>query len=147
MFAGCPVHHGFVPCHQNARFEVTVVLPRPYGDQVTRAVLQDAHHVVRLPDNPRDIVAARDIIASKGFDVLLVADDGIDPFIYTLLHARVAPIQVRFASWLLRLERHCFETRVCSCVMADGVHERWRITHTIARQRRHSRLLLDWCGP
>ncbi len=80
---------------QGVYFEVTIILPRPFGDQVTRAMLADAHHMIRLPDSPRDASQARDMIAAAGLDVLIVADDGIDPFIYMLLQSRVAPVQVR----------------------------------------------------
>ena len=79
---------------QSVKFEVSVILPRPYGDHVTRAVMQEAHHIVRLPDGPRDAVNTRSTIAGNGYDVLIVADDGIDPYIYTLLQGRMAPVQV-----------------------------------------------------
>lgn len=50
--------------------------------------------MLRLPYNPRDLAQARDLIARRGLDVLVIADDGIDPFIYTLLQSRLAPVQV-----------------------------------------------------
>lgn len=122
-------------------FHVTAILPRPFGDAVTRRILAAADAVVRL-DSPspssatdsasaesertpgsarkpfvpegqpresseteatrrnaslphtRDIDFSRAVLERLRLDVLIVADAGIDPFVYTLLHSRVAPVQI-----------------------------------------------------
>jgi hypothetical protein len=78
---------------QNVKFLVTVLLPRPFGDNVTRATMDAATQVVKLPPS-RDLNATRNLMQALGIDVLIAADDGLDPFIYSMLHSRLAPVQV-----------------------------------------------------
>ena len=116
-------------------FHVVLIMAQPYGDDVTRWTVDDAHQVVRLP-HPKNITAARHLIEkavgtkanaaattaihSDGYpcffcsfapflgitvcpqalDVLLVAEPIMEPFMYTLLQARLSPIQVRVSSFL-----------------------------------------------
>lgn len=77
-------------------FHVTLFMLRPYGDDVTRLTLGLVDERVNLPSH-RNLAATRDIIAAKKIDVLLVTDGGIDPFVYTLIFSRLAPVQ--FAYW------------------------------------------------
>ena len=71
-----------------------MVLPRPFGDNVTRSLLATAHNIVKIPSTPRELDETRAALSRQRIDVLIVADDGIDPFVYTLLHSRIAPVQV-----------------------------------------------------
>ena len=79
---------------QGVKFHVTVILTRPYGDNVTRSILSSAHSVVALPQS-KDLDESRDMISRLALDVLLFADNGNDALVYTLMHSRLAPVQVR----------------------------------------------------
>lgn len=75
-------------------FEVTLILPQPYGDDVTKTIITDSHNVINIPDNPRNLMNARQRIVDRDLDVLLVVDDGIDTFLHLLLQARMAAVQM-----------------------------------------------------
>ncbi len=73
---------------------MSLILPRPYGDNLTMSIVHLAHNVVSIPV-PRQLEVTRKLLAEQAIDVLVVLDHSIDPFLYTLLHSRLAPVQVR----------------------------------------------------
>jgi predicted O-linked N-acetylglucosamine transferase (SPINDLY family) len=75
-------------------FAVTLLrFPGP-DDALARALDQAADRVVTLP---RNLAAARELIAGERLDALYYADIGMDPWTYFLAFARLAPVQC--ASW------------------------------------------------
>lgn len=76
---------------QGCRFRVATFIPQQYGDNVTRDIVDGSHDIV-TPE--RDLAAIRAAVASRAIDVLVISDHGYDPFMYTLLQSRIAPVQV-----------------------------------------------------
>lgn len=76
------------------RCEVVVLSAGARDDAVAAEFEQAADVFVRLP---RDVAAARDVIAEHQLDVLLFTDVGMDALTSTLAFSRMAPIQC--ATW------------------------------------------------
>lgn len=76
------------------RFEVVILSSNPARDPVAFAFEQAADRFVRLP---REVAAARRLIAEENLDLLLFTDVGMDALTYTLAFSRMAPIQC--ATW------------------------------------------------
>jgi tetratricopeptide (TPR) repeat protein len=81
------------------RFEPVLVVARPQGDKVTQKVVNSVGSmVVRLWGGThyreRNLTVAQQALAGAHLDVLVVADNEIDPLVATLLQARVCPSQV-----------------------------------------------------
>ena len=76
------------------RCEVVVLSGSASRDQVAVAFEDAADRFVRLP---REVAAARRLIAEESLDVLLFTDVGMDALTYTLAFSRMAPVQC--ATW------------------------------------------------
>ena len=79
---------------ERERFEVVVLTASAARDRVTAAFEEAADRFVRLP---RDVAAARALIAEQGLDLLVFTDVGMDALTYTLAFSRMAPVQC--ATW------------------------------------------------
>jgi predicted O-linked N-acetylglucosamine transferase (SPINDLY family) len=76
------------------RFRVVVLSASASRDPVADAFEKAADRFVRLP---REVAAARALIAEQGLDLLLFTDVGMDALTYTLAFSRMAPVQC--ATW------------------------------------------------
>jgi len=87
---------GVIAAIDRERFAVTVfqIGPADDHDPVAAAIRESTESYVPLP---RDLFAARRMIAARGMDALLYTDIGMDPATYFLAHARLAPVQM--ATW------------------------------------------------
>jgi predicted O-linked N-acetylglucosamine transferase (SPINDLY family) len=107
--AGRPLKIGFVSRHlrnhtigrlnaglierlDRSRFQVTVIRRERQDDELARRIDASADRVVTCP-NPRDLVAARELIAEQELDVLFYPDIGMEPWTYLLAFARLASVQ------------------------------------------------------
>ena len=90
------VEHGFVTVPGVAAFNVTLFRLTYMGDSLTRRINALADQVVMLKtaDLEFDIERVRAAVARENVDVLIASDPGIQPGIYSLLFARMAPVQV-----------------------------------------------------
>jgi uncharacterized protein (TIGR03032 family) len=79
---------------ERERFEVVVLSATAAEDRVAAAFEEAADRYVRLP---RDLAAARALIAEQDLDLLLFTDVGMDSLTYTLAFSRMAPVQC--ATW------------------------------------------------
>lgn len=85
-----------------AGFNVTLFRMTRYGDDLTRWLIEACDKVVDMTGmmveankSPRfDLTVARRGIEREALDVVIVADPGVTPTLYTLLFSRMAPIQV-----------------------------------------------------
>jgi len=85
-----------------AGFNVTLFRMTRYGDDLTKWLIGACDKVVDVTGmmidankSPRfDLTVARRGIEREALDVLIVADPGVTPTLYTLLFSRMAPIQV-----------------------------------------------------
>jgi predicted O-linked N-acetylglucosamine transferase (SPINDLY family) len=85
---------GFIRELSRARFVVTLLrFPGP-DDDLARALDAGADRVVTLP---RKLEAARRQVAALELDVLYYTDIGMDPLVYFMAFARLAPVQC--AAW------------------------------------------------
>jgi protein O-GlcNAc transferase len=76
------------------RFEVVVCAAGQIRDPLAQAFQRTADRFVPLP---RDVAAARRLIAEQELDLLLFTDVGMDALTYTLAFSRMAPVQC--ATW------------------------------------------------
>ncbi len=76
------------------RFHVSVIGPAHAGDELAQLIAAAADQTIALP---RNLEAARRVIAGAGLHVLYYPDVGMDPLTYFLAFARLAPLQV--TSW------------------------------------------------
>ena len=73
------------------RFEVTAIFVAPLvDDEISQAIRNDAEHTLVVP---KELDAARELIARRQLDVLFYQDIGMEPFTYFLCYARLAPVQ------------------------------------------------------
>lgn len=72
------------------RFEVTVLSAGRHHDEMAKAFERAADRFVSVP---RQVEAARQIIADQDLDVLIYADVGMDALTSTLAYSRMAPVQ------------------------------------------------------
>ena len=71
-------------------FEVTVLSPGTFHDEVAQAFEQAADRFVNVSTN---VGEARRQIAALNLDLLMFTDVGMDPLTSTLAHSRMAPVQ------------------------------------------------------
>jgi len=76
------------------RFEVVVLSAGTARDPMAVAFEEAADRFVRLP---REVAAARALVAQQQLDVLVFTDVGMDALTYTLAFSRMAPVQC--AGW------------------------------------------------
>ncbi len=78
-------------------FNVTIIRLRAAGDDLTRAIMASAHHVVDAWTSRslnRNSTYLQKLISKQQFDALVVFDEGLDPLLYGVLQARMAPVQM-----------------------------------------------------
>lgn len=85
---------GFIERRDRTRFEAILFRIDGPNDAVWQAMAGAADKVVVLP---RNLAAARRLIAAERLDLLLYADIAADPLTYFLAFARLAPVQA--ATW------------------------------------------------
>jgi predicted O-linked N-acetylglucosamine transferase (SPINDLY family) len=81
---------GLVAQLSRDRFEVVVLSIGRYEDEIA-AFFKD--HCDRFAEVPRDLPAARRLLAEQHLDVLFYTDIGMEPVTYTLALTRLAPVQ------------------------------------------------------
>ncbi|MCA9188256.1 MAG: TIGR03032 family protein, partial [Planctomycetales bacterium] len=72
------------------RFEIVVLSVGQHHDEMARRFAQAADQFVLVP---RDVAAARELIARQEVDILFFTDVGMDALTYTLAFSRMAPVQ------------------------------------------------------
>jgi uncharacterized protein (TIGR03032 family) len=72
------------------RFETVVLSVGQHNDALAARFAEAGEHFVALP---RDVPAARKLIAEQELDLLFFADVGMDALTYTLCFSRMAPVQ------------------------------------------------------
>ncbi len=85
---------GLIERRDRGRFEAIVFRAGGPSDALAQALTGAADKTINLP---RDLAAARQLIATQKLDLLLYADCAADPFTYFLAFARLAPVQA--ATW------------------------------------------------
>lgn len=83
-------YRGIIQRLSRERFEVLLFRPRHENDEAGAAIDRSADCVIEIP---RDLFAAREQIAAKRLDVVMYPEIGMDPLIYFLAFARLAPVQ------------------------------------------------------
>lgn len=76
------------------RFEVCVLSVGTHQDPLAERFRRSADRFVVIP---RDVAAARRLVADQQLDLLFFADVGMDALTYTLAFSRMAPVQI--ATW------------------------------------------------
>ncbi len=84
------LNRGIIANLDRKRFEVVVIRPPSPQDEWSAAIDKSADRVVAVP---RELPAAREIIAEEKLDILFYLDIGMCPFTYFLAFARLAPVQ------------------------------------------------------
>ena len=72
------------------KLEVTVAGFAPPADDMARRIASSADHRMILP---RDLAGARETLAEERCDIIVYAGIGMDPLLYFLAFARLAPLQ------------------------------------------------------
>jgi predicted O-linked N-acetylglucosamine transferase (SPINDLY family) len=85
---------GFAQHLDRSRLELSIVRPESQRDMLSAFFDQFAANVITVP---RNLPAARGLIAAAELDALFYTDVGMDPFMYFLAFARLARIQ--FTTW------------------------------------------------
>ncbi len=85
---------GFIERRDLDRFEAILFRCGGRDDGEAQALAGTADKTINLP---RDLPAARQLVAAEKLDLLLYADPAADPFTYFLAYSRLAPVQA--ATW------------------------------------------------
>ena len=88
------LNRGLIAELSRERFHVTVFQNPPRDDPMAKWIREAADEAVGLP---HDLGAARRLIAECELDALIFTDIGMDPIVYYLAFARLAPVQC--ATW------------------------------------------------
>ena len=81
---------GLIKKISRKEFQVTVLSFGEHTDEMGRFIRAAADRYVALP---RDVAAAREIVAAQDLDLLLYTDIGMEPYTYSLAFSRLAPVQ------------------------------------------------------
>jgi protein O-GlcNAc transferase len=81
---------GRIQCLPRDQFEVIVLSVGKHDDEMARAIAKAADEYVVVP---REVSAARKLIAEEELDILFFTDVGMDALTYTLAFSRMAPVQ------------------------------------------------------
>ncbi|HEY6394311.1 MAG TPA: hypothetical protein VIX12_02765, partial [Candidatus Binataceae bacterium] len=83
-------YRGMIEMLSRDRFEVIVFRPPHEKDMVAEAIDRAADRAIEIP---RDLYAARERIAAQRPHILFYPEIGMDPLIYFMAFARLAPVQ------------------------------------------------------